>query len=327
MEEAKKLFIRHQMLQFYEEEKTPVDTAKTINDYHNEAVTTTEECSMWFQRFEKDDFDLKDEKRSNNTAVDFQSQKIAFDNSETSLKDSTEMNENFPKKSYDNDCPLKRKWNQENEKMPRELFHARCSICLSLLSRYKQKESFLYRIVFGGEMWIEYDDPTKPSTSSCKRNHRHDDKLYVWWDMHGVLYFELVSQACIFSEQFTEQLKRLNEKLIEKRPYFGVEQNKVILLYNKAYHTSKTKKTLMDLQWEVLPYIQFADVDPTEFYLFPSMKKEVFDIMLYRTKEMMQVYIEEFISSKSEKFFNDGIHLLPERWQEVIDKKGKLLEK
>lgn len=83
----------------------------------------------------------------------------------------------------------------------------------------------------------------------------------------------------------------------------------------------------MDLQWEVLPYIQFADVDPTEFYLFPSMKKEVFDIMLYRTKEMMQVYIEEFISSKSEKFFNDGIHLLPERWQEVIDKKGKLLEK
>ena len=65
-----------------------------------------------------------------------------------------------------------------------------------------KKEENLRRIMAGDEKWIYYNnhkrkksrtDPDQPSTSTPKRNiHGQKILLCIWWEQHGVLYYELL---------------------------------------------------------------------------------------------------------------------------------------
>jgi len=93
---------------------------------------------------------------------------------------------------------------KEGKWVPHELIENaianRLNISISLLAR--QKKSFLWRIVTGNEKWIYFDNPKRkrswvdsgqPSTSTPKRNiHSHKTMFCIWWDMQGVVYYELL---------------------------------------------------------------------------------------------------------------------------------------
>ena len=97
-----------------------------------------------------------------------------------------------------------------------------------LLERHKKK-LFLHRIVTGDEKWIHYDKPKhkklyvkpgQPAKSAAKQNiHGAMVMLCIWWDLKGVLYYELLNPGeTINGERYRTQLIRLKRAIAEKRP-------------------------------------------------------------------------------------------------------------
>ena len=104
----------------------------------------------------------------------------------------------------------------------------RASICASLLFRQKH-EPFLDRIVTGDEKWVCYvnvrrrrqwlDPGQKPFPNVKPDMHPKKIMLCIWWDMKGVIYFELLDiNQTITANVYSQQLQRLNEVLSQKRP-------------------------------------------------------------------------------------------------------------
>ena len=77
----------------------------------------------------------------------------------------------------------------------------RISICDSLLKRNKS-DTFLKQIITGDEKWIVYDNVVRkrswskrdePAQLTSKANiHQKKFMLSVWWDLKGIVYFELL---------------------------------------------------------------------------------------------------------------------------------------
>lgn len=164
----------------------------------------------------------------------------------------------------------------------------------------------MYQIVTGDEKWIYYDnpkrrkswvDPGQPSTSTPKRNiHEHKVLLCIWWDMKGVVYYELLKpNQTVTAEHYQHQLIELSHALNQKRPRIAYKKQKVILLHDNARpHIAKAvKDTLSDLQWEVLPHPAYSpDCAPSDYHLFRSMQHSLAD-QHFKSYESVKKWIDE----------------------------------
>ena len=126
----------------------------------------------------------------------------------------------------------------------------------------------------------------------------------------GIIYYELLRlNTTIDSKLYCEQLQNLKVALQANCP----ERRKVRLLHDNAKpHASKiTRQKLEEFGWEVLPHPPYSpDLAPSEYHL---VKKQFDD------QAQLKSDLENFFSSLSMKFFEDGILDLPNRWQYVID--------
>ena len=133
----------------------------------------------------------------------------------------------------------------------------RLTTCISHLARYKKKD-FLWKIVTGDEKWIYFNnpsnkrqwlDPGQASVQTPKRNiHGKKVMLCVWWDIKGILYFELLQpKQTVNAQLYSQQLTRLDEKIREKRTGPGHGNLKVKLLHDNArpHVAIETKETII----------------------------------------------------------------------------------
>ena len=219
--------------------------------------------------------------------------------------------------------------------LSKEAILNRYNICIKLLRRHKKK-SFLNRIVTGDEKWIYFHnpnrkrswvDPGSPVPMTPNRDiHGKKILLSVWWDQRGVLLYELLPPGqTITSDLYSNQLRRLHEALLEKRPQYRSKRLKVIFQHDNARpHTGKTTvRTLLELGWEVLPHPAYSpDIAPSDYHLFRSMQHGLKGQSFRNEAEVLD-WVDGFFASKPSSFYQHGIHLLPERWQKVIDSNGK----
>ncbi|GJQ72694.1 hypothetical protein Trydic_g1351 [Trypoxylus dichotomus] len=94
---------------------------------------------------------------------------------------------------------------------------------------FNNKKGVLHRIITGDKEWIHYDNPkcklawVKPGElvpSKPKRNnHGLKVMLCIWWDVRGIVYYELLKPSETINFQlYRHQLVCFKQTIQEKRP-------------------------------------------------------------------------------------------------------------
>jgi len=74
---------------------------------------------------------------------------------------------------------------------------------------------------------------------------------------------------------------------------------------------------LETLKWDVLPHPPYSpDIAPSDYWLFRKMQQ-------ITSFAEIENWLQNWIASKDESFFRDGIRKLPERWKKVVGSDGQ----
>ena len=84
-----------------------------------------------------------------------------------------------------------------------------------------------------------------------------------------------------------------------------------------------TRKKLLQLGWEVLIHLPYSpDIESLDFHLFRSLQNSLNGKKIHSLEDCKR-HLEQFFAQKDEKFWEDGIMSLPEKWQKVVGQKGE----
>ena len=133
----------------------------------------------------------------------------------------------------------------------------------------------------------------------------------------------LLKGTTITTSLYTQQLDRVAEEVVKKRPNKG----KIIIQHDNARpHTAKmTKKKLQALGWEVLPHPPDSpDLTPSDFHLFRKMAAELTNGHFDDEGEV-EKWLTDFFARHTRTFWGKGIHALPYKWEQVILNNGEYI--
>lgn len=338
-----KVFLRGLILHHFLAKKTPAETHRLLVDVYGVHAPSANTCERWFNKFRKNDFNLSD-KEHGKPAKKFEDAELEQLLDEDPCQTQQELAAAL---GVTQACVSQRLQamgmvQKQGNWVPHDLrerdVERRNTMCELLLARHKRK-SFLHRIVTGDEKWIHYDNP-KRKPAYVKRGQRapstpkpniHGSKvmLCIWWDMLGVIYYELLKPGeTVTGDRYRQQLIRLKRALTEKRPQYANRHESVILQHDNARpHVAIVVKNYLEGQnWEILPHPPYSpDIAPSDYHLFRSMQNAL-SRQKFRSDGEAKKWVDDFIAQKEQEFFTRGIRLLPERWAKVVASDGQYFE-
>lgn len=330
---------RHILLYYFQKGKNASQVHKKLCEVYGVKAIKERQCQNWYLKFRRGDLSLKDDHRPGRS----------LDVSEEQIEEIIEMDRHVTtrqiaeKLNVSHTCIEKRLRKMQYSKkldiwVPYELKEInliqRLSICDLLLKR-NENDPFLKRLITGDEKWVTYDNVNR-KRSWCKKDesaqmtakpgiHQKKVMLSVWWDYQGIIYFEILRRnETINSDVYIQHLSNLNNEIQKMRP--GLANRKGVVFHhdNATPHTSlATRQKLLELGWDVLPHPPYSpDIAPSDYHLFRSLHNFL-DGKKFKNDEDVKSHLIQFFNDKKQKFYEDGIMMLPERWQKVIDNKGK----
>lgn len=339
-----KVHVRHCMLYEFQQRKNATQATESICSTLGAGILDFRTCQRWFLKFKNNELDLEDRERSGRPKV------LESSNLETLLsEDSSQSTRCLAERLHVDHVTVVRRLEKlgriqkVGKWVPLTLsennINQRLTTCISLLARYHRKK-FLWKIITGDLKWIYYENPINSKKECANFDEtsisfpKHDVQrkkalLSVWWDMKGILNYELLEhqQSNNISDLFSEQLKRLNDVMNERRPLVCKEKRKVVLLIDNSRSIIATSfhQTIIELGWEVLSHpANSPDLAPCDYHLFQSL-----DHFLrgkkFKDQNDLKNQLDFYFSSKQLCFFLDGINKLLRRWEKVIENKGNYL--
>ena len=80
-------------------------------------------------------------------------------------------------------------------------------------------------------------------------------------------------------------------------------------------------------EYELLPHLAYSpDLAPSDFFLFPNLKKDIRGLHL-RSDEEVVTAVEEWVNGKFPDFFSSDLMALEHRWSKCITIEGNYIEK
>jgi histone-lysine N-methyltransferase SETMAR len=335
---------RHLLLFAFNQGSKATNAAQSIRDLYGADSITDRTAQRWFARFQDGNFDLEDTPRSGRPS-DFDEDALQIllysDPRQTTRELAEEMGTTHT--TIENHLHSMGKVRKLGAWVPHTLTInnkiQRSTISASLLARHRRTgghpERFLHRIITGDEKWClyinvkqraEWLSPDKQATPRARPDlHPRKTMMSVWWDVEGVVHYELLPRnQTITADLYCQQLRRLNAAIQQKRPN---RQGGVILQHDNARpHTANlTQAALEELHWEVLPHPPYSpDLAPSDYHLFRSMSNAMRG-KTFADDADLRNWLDEFFASKPAEFYRRGIQKLPERWEEVVTNNGEYL--
>jgi histone-lysine N-methyltransferase SETMAR len=262
--DKQEIHIRHCMLYEFDRGSTAAEATRNIHAVYGEEAVGSSTCRRWFTKFRSRDTNLTDKPRSGRP-IDFDDEALQALLDADPRQTTRELAEqlNCSHMTVERHLRALGKVHKYGSWVPHPLstdnLVQRASICASLLSRQKHKP-FLERIVTGDEKWVRYinvcrrrqwlDPGQKPFPDVNSDSYSKKVMLCVWWDMKGVIYFELLNNhETINANIYSQQLQRLNEVLLQKRPVLANQKDVILLHDNSRPHVAKLTQRKIE-QWD-----------------------------------------------------------------------------
>ena len=205
----------------------------------------------------------------------------------------------------------------------------------------KDKSKFFDRIVTQDETWVHHFDPESkeqskewrekgsPAPRKFKKTKRSGKIMAsIFWDTKGILMIDyLVKGKTINGKYYADLLVKLREAIVQKRR--GKLSKVPLLLHdNASVHTAQVAvSSATNCGFEILEHPAYSpDLAPSDFYLFPTLKKELRGRIFDSDDEVIDA-VEDVLGQKSELYFRTGIYKLEDRWSRCVEKNGDNVEK
>jgi hypothetical protein len=136
--------------------------------------------------------------------------------------------------------------------------------------------------------------------------------LCIWWDMEGIIYYELLERnLAVTAGSYCQQLCRLEEGIQQKR---HVQRHGVILQHDNARpHTANIMKAA------ILPHPPYSpDLAPSDYHLFHALSNNL-RVVSFNNDAELRNWLDDFFTAKPADFFKRGIEHLTERWEAVVN--------
>uniref|UniRef100_A0A914D001 Mariner Mos1 transposase n=1 Tax=Acrobeloides nanus TaxID=290746 RepID=A0A914D001_9BILA len=127
--------------------------------------------------------------------------------------------------------------------------------------------------------------------------------LCVWWDMNGMIYWELLgSKSTLATAVYSQQLDRVAEATA----------------YDKIDQSFKS--------WVVLPHpVYNPDLASSDYHLFQDLQLELDEQHLEKDEDVKN-WLKNYFDQKPRIFFERGIRSLPTKWAQVMYNNGEYFE-
>ena len=140
----------------------------------------------------------------------------------------------------------------------------------------------------------------------------------VFWYMHDVLllHFSLANET-VNSAAYQANLKKLKRAVQRKRPQMS-DKGMLLLHDNARPHTTHATVNLLEQWgWEILQHPTYnLDQAPSDFHLFPNMKKHLRAKRLKSHDDVVKHEVETWLHGQDPIFYRQGF----EKWISRLDK-------
>jgi histone-lysine N-methyltransferase SETMAR len=213
-----------------------------------------------------------------------------------------------------------------HELSPHQLQH-RVNACMDLMTSHRN-DQWLRNLITADEKWVLYINythkhqwlsPDQTDVATHKVDlHPKKVMLSVWWDVNGIIHWEILPNGCIINaDLYCQQLDRFAQKLKGK-------QDRIYYLHDNARpHVARsTCEKLLKLGWITILHLPYSpDLAPTDYHLFRSLSHHLGE-KKFNDENDVKMDIANFFGQKSQDFYERGILSLPARWRQVIDSSG-----
>ena len=216
----------------------------------------------------------------------------------------------------------------------------RCSAML--LEHFQSTPNFFDRLVTVDETWVylydpemkyqskEWKLPSEPSPKKAKRTRSAVKvMLTVFWDAEGIIMTDfLLTGSTMNSEYYSSLIKSLRKELSKTRRN-KLRKGHAFLLQDNAppHRAGVTMATIDECGIELLQHPPYSpDLAPSDFFLFPEMKRQLKGRRFDDQGEICQVS-EEWLLAQPPHFYFEGLFKVKARCQKCITVDGSYVEK
>ena len=174
--------------------------------------------------------------------------------------------------------------------------------------------------------WLNQDEAPRP----FPKPYLYPKKVMVtvWWSAKGVIHYSFLKPGeTINAHKYTQEIIKMHQKLGKLQPALVNRKGPILLHDNARPHVAKhTLQKLNNLGYETLPHPPYSpDLSPTDYHFFKHLDNFLKE-KIFNDHVAAEIAFEEFIVSRNQDFFCDGINKLVSRWQRCVDSNGFYFE-
>ena len=150
----------------------------------------------------------------------------------------------------------------------------------------------------------------------------------VFWDTKGLIMLDFLPKRSTITGVYNANLLDQLRTAIREKCQGKLSKGVLLQQDNARVHTCKVVMDTVERNgYELIPHPAYSpDLAPSDFFLFPNLKKDIRGLHFRSDKEVVMA-VEEWVSGKDPDLFISGLMAFEHHWSKCITLEGNYIEK